>query len=552
MRQTSEHSGHGRREFHIQRCIGRGGFGEVYLATMVGTGGLRTDVAVKVLHESVGRTNEAVRRLRDEGRMLAQLRHPAILRVHDLALLRGRVGLVTEYVPGLDLAEAIAKGSNRIAPRALVEVIGIVAEALDAAYNSAPSSGHPLRIVHRDVKPSNIRLGPHGAVKLLDFGVAWAEDAERVHTTDNKTFGSLAYMAPECFKRGRPGPAADMYALGCCLFEGFAGEPLYIDPSPVESFQRAADPEVHDDHVARRFGLLPADLRADIGFLIGEMLAYEADQRPAATLVASKCDAFIETMAGLTLKRWARSFEPHEVSIQAPWIGQVLTDGNNAQGNAPVQTTAPQGSTFPIDLPKRRTPPGKLVANALPSSFQDDDEPTAHFAAETTFAPIDERDMAPAKPSVKLAAARAGARAVAKEDDGGPSWFLVGAMTLVTFVLFAVCLLIMFGPQSPVAGYLSGPAAPLGGGNQTETLIRPNAPVRTSNRGMVSVSTPGIPIQLRSPDGNYGAGSVPEGQYRLFANFGFGWVYQGNAWIVPESYVSIRCDADAQRCDIND
>ncbi|MCA9489452.1 MAG: protein kinase, partial [Myxococcales bacterium] len=159
------------RSFTMHRCLGRGGFGEVYLADMVGRGGLSTTVAIKLLRQDLDPAGQAVKRLRDEGRLLARLDHPTILRVLDLVMLGGRAALITEYVPGEDL-EACLRGDGRISTRALLQVLGRVAGALDAAWR-APlgSEGEELRLSHRDVKPSNIRVGRFGDVKLLDFGI---------------------------------------------------------------------------------------------------------------------------------------------------------------------------------------------------------------------------------------------------------------------------------------------------------------------------------------------------------------------------------------------
>ncbi|MBT3224140.1 MAG: serine/threonine protein kinase, partial [Proteobacteria bacterium] len=162
-----------KREFSFQRCLGSGGFGEVYLATMTSSGGVETDVAVKVLHGGLDPRSQAVQRLRDEGRLLGVLNHPAILRVTDLVLLEGRIALVTEYVEGADLDECFG-AHPPLPPRALLEVIGRVADALHSAFNTTSANGTPLELIHRDIKPANIRLGRHGDVKLLDFGIARA------------------------------------------------------------------------------------------------------------------------------------------------------------------------------------------------------------------------------------------------------------------------------------------------------------------------------------------------------------------------------------------
>jgi serine/threonine protein kinase len=94
----------GTRHFQIHACVGVGGFGEVYRATMLSTGGLEREVAVKALRPSVAPDDDAVRRLRDEARLLSRLQHRAILSVHDIVHLAGRVAIVTDYLDGEDVA----------------------------------------------------------------------------------------------------------------------------------------------------------------------------------------------------------------------------------------------------------------------------------------------------------------------------------------------------------------------------------------------------------------------------------------------------------------
>jgi serine/threonine-protein kinase len=206
-----EGSGGGRR-FHIHACLGRGGFGEVYRATMSSSGGVRTEVAVKVLREDIDPGSEALKRLRDEGRLLGALRHPAILRVHDLVLLEGRVALVTEFVEGQDLDGCLSvrgvAGDEAMPIRAVVAVVGEVASALEAAWSSVSPFGNvPIRLVHRDVKPANVRIGRHGEVKLLDFGIARATNVAReAQTATNSMMGSYLYMAPERFLEEQVAP----------------------------------------------------------------------------------------------------------------------------------------------------------------------------------------------------------------------------------------------------------------------------------------------------------------------------------------------------------
>ena len=184
--------------FTFDRCLGRGGFGEVYLAYQRRPGGLVRKVAVKVLR---GDTEEedlnAVKRMQDEGRMLAALDHPSIIGVLELTRIAGRLALVTEYVSGVDLASYTETG-RLLPPRAVMGVVAGVAEALDCAWTTtSPETGAPLQLIHRDIKPENLLLDTEGVLKLTDFGFSRRIGADGARTP----CGSIRYMAVRCRTR---------------------------------------------------------------------------------------------------------------------------------------------------------------------------------------------------------------------------------------------------------------------------------------------------------------------------------------------------------------
>jgi hypothetical protein len=324
------------RKFTIGPCLGRGGFGEVYRGTMRSPGGLETAVAVKVLRADVDSAGDAVQRLRDEGRLLARLDHPVILRVHDLVMLDGRVALVTELVEGADLDECAAP-PDPIPPRAALQAIAAVAGALDVAFRTPGPDGRPIGLVHRDLKPGNVRIGKHGEPKLLDFGVARSEMADREARTDSDlVVGSLAYMAPERFVERDARAPSDVFGLGAVLYEALAGERFHVRPSLRDVSTVSADATAWEAHVAERFRRL-AHLPEPLPQLLAGMLAWDAEQRPSAAEVAQRGEQIADTMAGPTLRAWCRSHAwPAARKFEGPLEGRVLTEGALPFGEAPA------------------------------------------------------------------------------------------------------------------------------------------------------------------------------------------------------------------------
>ncbi len=309
--------------FAFEACIGRGGFGEVYIATMTSPSGLRRTVAIKTLNATAAPNTDAVRRLRDEARLLAALHHRAILQVHDLVTLRERHALVTEYVEGQDLSALLAEPPPR---RVGVEIIGEVAGALHAAYTTpAPDTGLPMHLVHRDIKPSNIRIARSGGVKLLDFGIAVSPSVRReARTSTGLIIGTAGYIAPERFTEEELLPASDVYALGCVLYELLGGGQLYRDVTRRQLTSMSVREEEHAAFVAAAVARL-RDVQRPVAELLERVLAFDPQRRPDAEALEAACDELAGELEGPHLRRWARDRDwPESPAVSGEWTGLSL------------------------------------------------------------------------------------------------------------------------------------------------------------------------------------------------------------------------------------
>ena len=204
--------------YRLVKRLGSGGMATVFLAEDERLG---RRVAVKRLHADS--PADTARRFGREARIGASLNHPNLVTVFDTVTEDETVLIVMEYVDGESLGEATRRGPlDR--ERAAGVVCGVAA-ALDHA--------HEQGVVHRDVKPANILLGPNETVKLVDLGIATALEGTQI-TVSGSVIGTAAYMAPEQLDGRAAGPRADVYALGICAYEMLTGRRAYRGSSPVE------------------------------------------------------------------------------------------------------------------------------------------------------------------------------------------------------------------------------------------------------------------------------------------------------------------------------
>lgn len=220
--------------YRIEREIGRGGMGRVFLATDTR---LNRSVALKLLPAAVANHPGQRERLRREARAAASLSHPGICTVFALEEIDDRIVIASEFIDGQTLRAEIATGKKL--PAAALEQA-----ALELA--NALASAHERGITHRDLKPENILRAADGRLKILDFGLALQEslapdDAQPRLTADGTLLGTPAYMAPEQLK-GEPADArSDVFSLGVVLYELATGVHPFEAATPLATAARVLE-----------------------------------------------------------------------------------------------------------------------------------------------------------------------------------------------------------------------------------------------------------------------------------------------------------------------
>jgi eukaryotic-like serine/threonine-protein kinase len=247
--------------FELERKLGVGGMGVVYLGTYLKNG---RKMAVKVLAPEMSADGRLLRRFLREMAILSRLRHPHIVRYYGGGKDKTQHFYAMEYMDGGSV-EQMLKKKGRFGWEETINYCRQVALALEYAHNHG--------IIHRDLKPANLFMGKDGLVKLGDFGIARDTQATAL-TAAGRTVGTYAYMAPEQIS-GKPPVSrkTDLYALGCVMFEMLTGKPPFTAPTAAEMLFAHLEEEPPD------VASTAPDCPEPVGRLVSKLLEKDPEER---------------------------------------------------------------------------------------------------------------------------------------------------------------------------------------------------------------------------------------------------------------------------------
>jgi hypothetical protein len=302
--------------FEVLGPLAKGGMAEVSLARVRGEGGFLRPVVVKRILPSHAKDDAFIRMFLDEARHLALVRHPNVVAVYDLGRDEEGPFSLLEYVDGEHLGAVGKRLVSRGEKLELALCAWIVAEVcagLHAAHEARDEAGTALGLVHRDVAPQNIVVTYDGHVKLLDFGIAWAQRRLQNATVAGDLRGTFEYMSPEQCRSEPLDRRSDIFAVGILLYELVSGVRLFkrgglsrtikaITEEPVVPLSRVCDgiPPALDDVLKRalaidknaRFGTA-AEMRAALLKVVHQL----GEANPSEGLAARMQVMFEDRMA---------------------------------------------------------------------------------------------------------------------------------------------------------------------------------------------------------------------------------------------------------------
>ena len=249
--------------YRIERPIGSGGMGMVYLAEDVELG---ERVAIKTLRSDLLSADEtAMDRFRNEIRLARQISHRNIVRTHDLGNAGGVFFVTMEFVEGTTL-RAVLDSRGQLGAEATLAIARQLVDALECAHGEG--------IIHRDIKPQNLLIDAAGTLKIMDFGVARLAERSSGLTQAGMVVGTPAYMAPEQLLAESVDARSDLYSVGVVLYECLTGRPPFDAKSPISLIAKVLNED------AKPPDLVKPEVPHAVSAMVMQLLAKHPDQRP--------------------------------------------------------------------------------------------------------------------------------------------------------------------------------------------------------------------------------------------------------------------------------
>lgn len=326
----------------VQRLLGRGGMGTVYLAL---DPTLQRPVALKVLAPELAADPEFVARFHREATSLARIRHPNLVHIYAVGHDAGRHFIAMEYLRGLTVADLVRQ-RGPLAPPEAVRLLGQVLAALDKV--------HAAGIVHRDLKPANIIVDEDQRAILTDFGLAKSRHDHTV-TTGNTLLGTPEYMAPELAEGAEADFRTDVYALGVILFELVTGRVPYRGPSAIATLRQHV--ERPTPSAAELVPGLPPALNAAIARAMAKRpeARYPHVRAFAADLVGTVATYELAELAGRARGGAATAPPGATAALASPTTPTVAAHLLPGAPTVPLPETAPSAAAVASDAPSTAT-----------------------------------------------------------------------------------------------------------------------------------------------------------------------------------------------------
>ena len=374
-------------KYELLAKIGLGGMAEIYKARVSGIQGFTKTLVVKKILPSYAKNTAFIDLLVAEAKVSSLLQHGNVVQIFELGEVEGQYYIAMEYVDGCDLLKLLTsctKRKERIPQELCLFVIGEAAKGLGYAHEATDDAGRPLKIVHRDVSPSNVLVSRQGDVKVMDFGVARADLEASASDGGSQRKGGLkgklGYMSPELVTGGEIDHRSDIFALGIILWEVLTLRRLFVGKSDVQTLINIRDVRV--ERKFKRHDYLSDGIQA----IIRKALAKDPDDRfqTASEFHEAILDYLFENRLRVTSRTLAEFAGEHIERIAA-------TTRADADPGAPEPAGEEEGEVTPkaevdADVVDAEVDAEVEVEAPQPRRTEQQTEPNASLVAEVALA----------------------------------------------------------------------------------------------------------------------------------------------------------------------
>lgn len=268
-------------------------------------------LAIKRILPTMAEDDDFITMFLDEAQIARRLEHPAVCRIYELGSVDETHFIAMEFIHGKDLLQVQNKfrKQKQIMPVAMACYVGMrAAEGLDYAHRATKEDGNPLNIIHRDISPQNVLVSFDGEVKIIDFGIAKAQD-RMTKTQAGILKGKFGYMSPEQVLGKKIDHRSDLFALGTVIYEMLTGERLFVGESDFSTLEKVRNVDIHPP---RHYN---DKIPEAVEKIILKALAKDRDQRYSrgAELAAD-------------LKAWLDKYAPYDARKLSGWMRQAFQE----------------------------------------------------------------------------------------------------------------------------------------------------------------------------------------------------------------------------------
>ena len=263
--------------YQLVERLALGGMAELFIATSPGEHGFQKKVVIKRLLPALVHDETYNAMFIDEAKLTARLVHPKIAQTFELGKVDEQLFIAMEYIDGIDvlaLLREFAARRRRVEPHLAAWIAHETLDALDYAHNLKGDDDEAMGIVHRDISPSNVLLSLRGDIKLVDFGIARAQDPDRAHKSKSGTLkGKYGYMSPEQVIEQNLDARSDVFSVGVVLAELLTGRRLFAAANELDVLLMVRDAKL------ARFDKYGADLEAGLQDIVRKALKKSVEER---------------------------------------------------------------------------------------------------------------------------------------------------------------------------------------------------------------------------------------------------------------------------------